>query len=100
MLFICASQDLDPALPLIEQYKEQIVAIGEVRHTVWCSHKYAATFTTDSTSLRIRVQKTACVLQVGLDFTPRVVTSDVGKESQRQVLIRQAEIAMQLNLPL
>ncbi|KAI4884597.1 hypothetical protein NFI96_034556 [Prochilodus magdalenae] len=59
-------EDLDAALPLIEKYKEHIVAIGEV----------------------------------GLDFTPRVVSNDAGKESQRQVLIRQAEIAKQLNLPL
>uniref|UniRef100_A0A3B1JSY0 TatD DNase domain containing 3 n=2 Tax=Astyanax mexicanus TaxID=7994 RepID=A0A3B1JSY0_ASTMX len=59
-------EDLDSALPLIEKFKEHIVAIGEV----------------------------------GLDFTPRVVNSDAGKESQRQVLIRQAEIAKQLNLPL
>ncbi|XP_017555452.1 tatD DNase domain containing 3-like isoform X1 [Pygocentrus nattereri] len=59
-------EDLDAALPLIEKYKEHIVAIGEV----------------------------------GLDFTPRVVDNDAGKESQRQVLIRQAEIAKQLSLPL
>ncbi len=38
--------------------------------------------------------------QVGLDFTPRVVNNDAGKDGQRQVLIRQAEIAKQLNLPL
>ncbi|XP_018948784.1 tatD DNase domain containing 3-like [Cyprinus carpio] len=59
-------EDLDAALPLIEKYKEHIVAIGEV----------------------------------GLDFTPRVVNSDAGKDAQRQVLIRQAEIAKLLNLPL
>ncbi|XP_056111963.1 tatD DNase domain containing 3-like isoform X1 [Rhinichthys klamathensis goyatoka] len=59
-------EDLDAALPLIDKYKEHIVAIGEV----------------------------------GLDFTPRVVNSDAGKDGQRQVLIRQAEIAKQLNLPL
>ncbi|XP_076834385.1 putative deoxyribonuclease TATDN3 isoform X3 [Brachyhypopomus gauderio] len=59
-------EDLESALPLIEKYKEHIVAIGEV----------------------------------GLDFTPRVVSSDAGKESQRQVLIRQAEIAKHLSLPL
>nr|XP_055027951.1 tatD DNase domain containing 3-like isoform X2 [Misgurnus anguillicaudatus] len=59
-------QDLDAALPLIDKYKEHIVAIGEV----------------------------------GLDFTPRVVNSDAGKDSQRQVLIQQANIAKQLNLPL
>lgn len=39
-------------------------------------------------------------LLVGLDFTPRVVNSDAGKDSQRQVLIQQANIAKQLNLPL
>ncbi|TRY83528.1 hypothetical protein DNTS_016244 [Danionella cerebrum] len=38
--------------------------------------------------------------EVGLDFTPRVVNNDAGKDSQRKVLIRQAEIAKQLNLPL
>ncbi|XP_026142398.1 putative deoxyribonuclease TATDN3 isoform X2 [Carassius auratus] len=59
-------EDLDAALPLIDKYKEDIVAIGEV----------------------------------GLDFTPRVVNNDAGKDSQRQVLIRQAEIAKELNLPL
>lgn len=59
-------EDLDAALPLIDKYKEHIVAIGEV----------------------------------GLDFTPRVVNNDAGKDGQRQVLIRQAEIAKQLNLPL
>ncbi|XP_057200516.1 tatD DNase domain containing 3-like isoform X2 [Triplophysa rosa] len=59
-------QDLDAALPLIDKYKEHIVAIGEV----------------------------------GLDFTPRVVSSDEGKDSQRQVLIQQAHVAKRLNLPL
>ncbi|XP_023695090.1 putative deoxyribonuclease TATDN3 isoform X3 [Paramormyrops kingsleyae] len=38
--------------------------------------------------------------QVGLDFTPRIVNSETGKEEQRRVLIRQAEIAKQLDLPL
>ncbi|XP_042599140.1 putative deoxyribonuclease TATDN3 isoform X1 [Cyprinus carpio] len=59
-------EDLDAALPLIDKYKEDIVAIGEV----------------------------------GLDFTPRVVNSDAGKDGQRQVLIRQAQIAKELKLPL
>ncbi|XP_043119465.1 tatD DNase domain containing 3-like isoform X1 [Puntigrus tetrazona] len=59
-------EDLDAALPLIDKYKEYIVAIGEV----------------------------------GLDFTPRVVNSDAGKDGQRRVLTRQAEIAKELNLPL
>uniref|UniRef100_A0A4W5PJ65 TatD DNase domain containing 3 n=1 Tax=Hucho hucho TaxID=62062 RepID=A0A4W5PJ65_9TELE len=59
-------QDLDSALPLIEKYKDHLVAIGEV----------------------------------GLDFTPRFVSGDADKDSQRQVLIRQAEIAKQLDLPL
>ncbi|XP_021429416.2 tatD DNase domain containing 3-like isoform X1 [Oncorhynchus mykiss] len=59
-------QDLDAALPLIEKYKDHLVAIGEV----------------------------------GLDFTPRFVSGDADKDSQRRVLIRQAEIAKQLDLPL
>uniref|UniRef100_A0A3P8VGL6 TatD DNase domain containing 3 n=1 Tax=Cynoglossus semilaevis TaxID=244447 RepID=A0A3P8VGL6_CYNSE len=59
-------QDLDAALPIIEQYKDHLVAIGEV----------------------------------GLDFTPRYVSSDADKESQRQVLIRQAQVAKELDLPL
>ncbi|XP_018586094.1 putative deoxyribonuclease TATDN3 isoform X1 [Scleropages formosus] len=59
-------QDLDAALPLIEKYKDHLVAIGEV----------------------------------GLDFTPRIVNTDKGKEEQRQVLIQQAGIAKRLDLPL
>ncbi|XP_058471048.1 tatD DNase domain containing 3-like isoform X7 [Solea solea] len=38
--------------------------------------------------------------EVGLDFTPRFVSNDTDKDSQRQVLIRQAQIAKQLDLPL
>ncbi|XP_019133484.2 putative deoxyribonuclease TATDN3 isoform X1 [Larimichthys crocea] len=59
-------QDLDAALPIIEKYKDHLVAIGEV----------------------------------GLDFTPRYVSSDTDKDSQRQVLVRQAQIAKELDLPL
>ncbi|XP_037097284.1 tatD DNase domain containing 3-like isoform X3 [Syngnathus acus] len=59
-------QDLDAALPLIDKYKDQLVAIGEV----------------------------------GLDFTPRYVKSESDKESQREVLIRQARLAKELDLPL
>ncbi|XP_056281730.1 tatD DNase domain containing 3-like isoform X1 [Pseudoliparis swirei] len=59
-------QDLDAALPIIEKYKDHLVAIGEV----------------------------------GLDFTPRYVRGETDKENQRQVLIRQAQIAKKLDLPL
>ncbi|KAM6912288.1 putative deoxyribonuclease TATDN3 [Xenentodon cancila] len=58
--------DLDEALPIIEKYKEHLVAIGEV----------------------------------GLDFTPRFVSSETDKDNQRQVLVRQAQIAKVLDLPL
>lgn len=58
--------DLDAALPIIEKYKEHLVAVGEV----------------------------------GLDFTPRYVSGETDKESQRQVLIRQAQLAKELDLPL
>ncbi|XP_013889266.1 putative deoxyribonuclease TATDN3 [Austrofundulus limnaeus] len=59
-------QDLDAAIPLIEKYKDELVAIGEV----------------------------------GLDFTPRFVSSESDKENQRQVLIHQAQMAKELDLPL
>ncbi|KAK5858013.1 hypothetical protein PBY51_011214 [Eleginops maclovinus] len=59
-------EDLDAALPLIEKYKDQLVAIGEV----------------------------------GLDFTPRFVKGETDKDVQRKVLIRQAQIAKELDLPL
>ncbi|XP_035416463.1 putative deoxyribonuclease TATDN3 isoform X7 [Cygnus atratus] len=59
-------KDLDDALPLIELYKDKLVAIGEV----------------------------------GLDFTPRFASTDEQKEEQRQVLIKQIELARRLDLPL
>ncbi|XP_062427823.1 putative deoxyribonuclease TATDN3 isoform X1 [Rhea pennata] len=59
-------KDLDAALPLIEHYKDKLVAIGEV----------------------------------GLDFTPRFASTDEQKEGQRQVLIKQVELARRLDLPL
>ncbi|XP_069090016.1 putative deoxyribonuclease TATDN3 isoform X2 [Pleurodeles waltl] len=59
-------KDLEDALPLIERYKDQLFAIGEV----------------------------------GLDFTPRIASTDDQKEEQRQVLIKQIELSKQLDLPL
>ncbi|XP_019404997.1 PREDICTED: putative deoxyribonuclease TATDN3 isoform X1 [Crocodylus porosus] len=59
-------KDLDAALPLIEHYKDSLLAIGEV----------------------------------GLDFTPRFASTDVQKEEQRQVLIKQIQLAKRLDLPL
>ncbi|XP_039737125.1 deoxyribonuclease TATDN3 isoform X1 [Pteropus medius] len=59
-------KDLDKALPIIENYKDRLLAIGEV----------------------------------GLDFSPRFAGTDEQKEEQRQVLIRQVQLAKRLNLPL
>ncbi|XP_042301745.1 putative deoxyribonuclease TATDN3 isoform X2 [Sceloporus undulatus] len=59
-------QDLDAALPLIELYKDQLLAIGEV----------------------------------GLDFTPRFASTEEQKKGQRQVLIKQIQLAKQFDLPL
>ncbi|XP_072804611.1 putative deoxyribonuclease TATDN3 isoform X3 [Vicugna pacos] len=59
-------KDLDVALPIIENYKDRLLAIGEV----------------------------------GLDFSPRIAGTDDQKEEQRQVLIRQVQLAKRLNLPL
>ncbi|XP_008823058.1 putative deoxyribonuclease TATDN3 isoform X1 [Nannospalax galili] len=59
-------KDLDVALPIIENYKDRLLAIGEV----------------------------------GLDFSPRFAGTDEQKEEQRQVLIRQVQLARRLGLPL
>ncbi|XP_043911397.1 putative deoxyribonuclease TATDN3 isoform X2 [Protopterus annectens] len=59
-------QDLETAVPLIEKYKDQLLAIGEV----------------------------------GLDFSPRIASTDSQKDEQRQVLIQQIVLAKRFNLPL
>ncbi|XP_066467820.1 putative deoxyribonuclease TATDN3 isoform X1 [Tiliqua scincoides] len=59
-------KDLDEALPLIDLYKDCLLAIGEV----------------------------------GLDFTPRFASTEEQKGEQRQVLIKQIQLAKQLDLPL
>ncbi|XP_021566577.1 putative deoxyribonuclease TATDN3 isoform X1 [Carlito syrichta] len=59
-------KDLDIALPIIENYKDRLLAIGEV----------------------------------GLDFSPRFAGTGEQKEEQREVLIRQVQLAKRLNLPL
>ncbi|XP_066034406.1 putative deoxyribonuclease TATDN3 isoform X6 [Chamaea fasciata] len=45
-------------------------------------------------------EQRSVTLKVGLDFTPRFASTDEQKEGQRQVLIKQIELARRLDLPL
>lgn len=87
-------QDLDAALPLIHAHKDQLVAIGEVTPDVLFLFYSSAVMLSDNQPLASVSSK------VGLDFTPRYISSDADKESQRQVLTRQAQLAKELDLPL
>ncbi|ETE70460.1 putative deoxyribonuclease TATDN3, partial [Ophiophagus hannah] len=63
--------DVEEAFPLIELYQDRLLAIGEARN----------------------------IFHIGLDFTPRFASSDEQKEGQRQVLMKQIQLAKQLDLP-
>ncbi|XP_075451778.1 deoxyribonuclease TATDN3-like isoform X4 [Ascaphus truei] len=45
-------------------------------------------------------QQRSATVKVGLDFSPRIASTDDQKEDQRQVFIRQIELAKCLDLPL
>uniref|UniRef100_A0A8B9J2F7 TatD DNase domain containing 3 n=1 Tax=Amazona collaria TaxID=241587 RepID=A0A8B9J2F7_9PSIT len=87
-------KDLDAALPLIELYKDKLVGIGEI-HPAFFPDKVRLSY--DFTTPHQRAQS---FFLVGLDFTPRFASTDEQKEGQRQVLIKQTEIARRLDLPL
>ncbi|XP_069787429.1 putative deoxyribonuclease TATDN3 isoform X2 [Narcine bancroftii] len=87
-------EDLQDALPLIQKYKERLLGIGEfVKKLDLVALCLLNTFR----SLSCHLQR---FMHVGLDFTPRFASTEIQKNEQKNVFIKQIEIAKQLDLPL
>ncbi|EHA99711.1 Putative deoxyribonuclease TATDN3, partial [Heterocephalus glaber] len=94
------SREFEKTIQLSERYSGFILPCLGVHPVQGLSPEDQRSVTLKVTVMKITEFKASLGCIVGLDFSPRFAGTDEQKEEQRQVLIRQIQLAKRLNLPL